>query len=118
MLYSLKSLMWRQVGLVREASGIDEARHRIALWSHYLARSRPSDRRAHELQNMLLASALITVSAGARTESRGTHFRSDHPQRDDSNWCRQIVLRRGDDGSVTVAPTALLLPTDASPETP
>src|SRR5690606_11934166 len=56
MLYSLKSLMWRQVGLVRNLGGVQEAIHRIGLWHHYLAKSRPSDRQAHELQNMLTTS--------------------------------------------------------------
>src|SRR4029450_5182559 len=34
-----------------------------------------------------LAETLV-VSARARTESRGGHFREDHPARDDRNWLK------------------------------
>jgi L-aspartate oxidase len=39
LLYSLKSLMWRQVGLNRDAAGLRDARQRIGFWHHYLLRS-------------------------------------------------------------------------------
>ncbi|MGI9383711.1 MAG: hypothetical protein ACR2PO_11195, partial [Methyloligellaceae bacterium] len=33
-----------------------------------------------ELRNMALAAKFVTVAALAREESRGAHFRSDHPE--------------------------------------
>jgi succinate dehydrogenase / fumarate reductase flavoprotein subunit len=44
-----------------------------------------------------LAEALV-VSALARTESRGGHFREDHPARDDKNWLRHSLAMRTDAG--------------------
>jgi succinate dehydrogenase / fumarate reductase flavoprotein subunit len=44
---------------------------------------------------------LSEVTAGAayrRTESRGAHYRLDHPQRDDANWLHHTLVRRGGDG--------------------
>lgn len=111
-LYSLKSLMWRQVGLSRARDGLTQAVERIGLWNRYVRRSHPGTRRACELQNMLTTSALVATAALTREESRGTHFRSDFPTRDDPNWCRRVVLFRDAEGGIDSKPGALLVPSD------
>jgi succinate dehydrogenase/fumarate reductase flavoprotein subunit len=61
-------------------------------------------------------SATIAATALARTESRGDHFRTDHPQRDDRNWLRnqhvQMHHRAGLtlDGAPLQRSTAALTP--------
>lgn len=112
LLYSLKSLMWRQVGLRRTADGLQDARQRIAFWHHYLQRASTKDRRVYELSNMLTVSALVAEGAWLRAESRGTHFRDDCPQRDDRAFCRRIFLRRGLDGQIVAEQGASSAPTD------
>jgi succinate dehydrogenase / fumarate reductase, flavoprotein subunit len=44
----------------------------------------------------------LVASALARTESRGAHFREDHPLRDDANWLKHTLATRNDDGSITL----------------
>ena len=46
-----------------------------------------------------LAQSLV-VSARARTESRGAHFRDDHTTRDDASWMKHTLAFRQEDGSV------------------
>lgn len=114
LLYSLKSLMWRQVGLRRDAQGLADARWRIAFWHHYLLKAPLPDRARCELANMLTVAALVADSALARTESRGTHFRSDFPQRDDATGCRRTLVQRAADGSIRCDGGPLHAPTDRS----
>ncbi len=112
LLYSLKSLMWRQVGLRRTFDGLADARQRIAFWHHYLLRAAQADRRVYELSNMLTVAALVTEGACLRAESRGTHFRDDRPQRDDAAFCRRIFLQRAPDGQIQSELGARFAPTD------
>jgi succinate dehydrogenase / fumarate reductase, flavoprotein subunit len=45
-------------------------------------------------------SALPAPAAQARDESRGAHYREDHPLRDDANWLKHSLAYRQDDGSI------------------
>ncbi|AKC59898.1 succinate dehydrogenase flavoprotein subunit [Blochmannia endosymbiont of Polyrhachis (Hedomyrma) turneri] len=48
-----------------------------------------------ELDNLLETAYSTAVSANFRTESRGAHYRSDFPYRDDNNWlCHTLYFSR------------------------
>ena len=55
---------------------------------------------ALELGYLLDLAEALVVSARARTESRGAHFRDDHTLRDDANWMKHTLATRRDDGTV------------------
>jgi L-aspartate oxidase len=57
-------------------------------------------RRAMEVENCLLTAELMASAALERRESRGSHYREDFPQRDDTQWGRNI-LHRLDAGELT-----------------
>jgi L-aspartate oxidase len=116
MLYALKSVMWRQVGLKRSAAPLTEARDRIGLWHDYLLRSAHPDQKTCELANMLTVSSVIARAALARTESRGTHFREDWPERRDAEWCRHVFFRRDEDGRVAERSGAVFAASDRETE--
>ncbi|MEK6820976.1 MAG: FAD-binding protein [archaeon] len=46
---------------------------------------------ALETQNLIAFSQAILESALARTESRGSHFRTDYPTRDDEKWMKHTL---------------------------
>ncbi|MFF7532390.1 succinate dehydrogenase flavoprotein subunit [Streptomyces bobili] len=59
---------------------------------------------AVELGNLLDLAEVMAVSALARKESRGGHYREDYPNRDDINFMRHTMAYRevGDDGTESI----------------
>jgi L-aspartate oxidase len=88
---SLKSLMWRSAGVVRDGDGLDEAVEMITFWCRYVMDKEFQDPQGWELQNMLTVARLVVMSARQREESRGVHFRRDFPDTS-PDWKRHIVV--------------------------
>jgi L-aspartate oxidase len=99
---SLRSVMWRNVGVERAGERLEETREIIAFWSRYVmdktfdpaALGAVSATAGWELQNMLTVCGLITSAAYSRSESRGAHYRLDYPTRDDAHWRLHLLWRR------------------------
>ena len=99
---SLRSVLWRNVGIERDGQRLTETREIIAFWSRYVMdkifnphQVGPAAATAGwEVQNMLTVSALIAMAAYTRTESRGCHFRMDYPRLDDAHWRLHLLWRR------------------------
>jgi succinate dehydrogenase / fumarate reductase flavoprotein subunit len=56
---------------------------------------------ALELDYMLDLAEVICVASLFRTESRGAHFRTDFPERDDANWLKHTLVYPGEAGPRT-----------------
>ena len=87
---SLRSLMVRNMGIVRDRAGLLEAENDVAFWCRYVLAREFDSRAGWELQNLLTVARLMIWSALQREESRGVHFRSDFPNRDDAQWHRHL----------------------------
>jgi succinate dehydrogenase / fumarate reductase flavoprotein subunit len=53
---------------------------------------------AIELSHLLEFSEVIVVGGLARTESRGAHYRTDFPKRDDESWMKHTLAYKTEDG--------------------
>jgi L-aspartate oxidase len=94
---SLRSLMWRNVGIVRHAEDLAEADALIEFWQSYVLDKIFDQPAGWELQNMLALGRLMAHAALIRTETRGVHYRSDYPERSDEYWRKHILIRRGEE---------------------
>jgi L-aspartate oxidase len=83
----IRRIMWEKAGLVRTGEGLREALVGISA----LDESIPAG--AGESRNLATVARLVATAALARPESRGAHFRADHPLADPA-WRRRILLTR------------------------
>ncbi|MCC6507469.1 MAG: L-aspartate oxidase [Pirellulaceae bacterium] len=91
---ALQSLMWRLVGVQRRADRLEEALGAIQSYSRYVLTYNFQSEAGWELQNMITVAHLMAQAALARTESRGTHLRTDYPKLDEANWHRHLKFIR------------------------
>ncbi|HJQ69088.1 MAG TPA: L-aspartate oxidase [Blastocatellia bacterium] len=82
----VKRIMWERVGIVRDEEGLKDALRRLEEIA-----ARPINTRSW---NFVTLARLVTRAALARRESRGAHYRSDFPERDDENFRRHSLQRR------------------------
>jgi L-aspartate oxidase len=91
---ALRALMWRNVGITRQAKPLKEAQEIIRFWQRYVMDKVFDSPEGWECQNMLTVSLLMAQAALKRQESRGVHFRSDSPQIDDEHFKKHIEIKR------------------------
>jgi L-aspartate oxidase len=97
---TLRQVLWNHVGILRSGKGLAGALE--SLQSVVVAHRGKTARIEHEQNNLRTLACLITRSALAREESRGSHYRSDFPYRDDENFQKHSLIRKGQ--NVTFVP--------------
>jgi succinate dehydrogenase/fumarate reductase flavoprotein subunit len=65
-------------------------------------------RQAHETANMVLNAEMKLRASLMRTETRGSHYREDYPERNDDEWLAWIKIFRGSDGNMQLAKHPIL----------
>jgi len=103
--HRLRHLMMDKVGIFREKKKLAEAleeireiRHEyrhLSLWSDCL-RYCQEFITMMEFESMLDIAEVITMGALAREETRGSHYRTDFPTRDDQHWLKHTIARYND----------------------
>lgn len=97
----LKNIMWTYAGLIRDGEGLKQALSDIESLKSSLANvSVPLSTMRYnmdwidalEVQNMVSVAEMVIKAALLRDESRGAHFRKDHPERNDDKWLKHIVI--------------------------
>ncbi|HEX8711273.1 MAG TPA: L-aspartate oxidase [Terracidiphilus sp.] len=94
----LQTSMWANAGLLRDEETLRRGlADQSALAEALSAFTVPGkwSRRLAEAEALATVAQTILVSALARTESRGAHFRNDYPHRDDAGFQKHSVITRG-----------------------
>ncbi len=102
----LQLTMWENVGPVRDTarlrkaisllSDIGEQLLSVAVHPHTDCNTQLLD--ALEVRRMHSVAEAVAKSALVREESRGGHYRLDYPNRDDTRWLKNVIIRKDDGG--------------------
>ncbi len=92
-LEQIRIIMWKDAGILR--NGRDLALAIEQLGTLAIERPEQPSRQACELHNLWTMAQLITRSALAREESRGSHYRSDFPFHNDEDFLKHSLIARG-----------------------
>lgn len=99
---SLRSAMWKNVGIERTGAKLRDVIDMFDFWARYTLDKIFDEPEGWETQNMLLVGALAARSAEWREESRGCHSRPDCPEAR-PEFAVHDLWRRGRDSVETVA---------------
>ena len=108
----LQEEMWDKVSVLRNDEGLGQAINSVAHLRERYAKARVKDRSKvfntelveHiELGFIIDMAEALVISAKARTESRGGHYREDHQKRDDEHWLKHMFINKTPDGDTRLA---------------
>lgn len=107
LLEPLQRKMWRELLVEKDADSLADSlafvhddRERLAT---HVRIGEPLDYAlAFEHKNLLDVAEVIIGAANMRCESRGSHYRSDFPDRDDANWLTNILVSRDAAGKLVL----------------
>lgn len=90
---AVQRIMTAGAGVLRSARSLDGAARQLAALP-----ARMADKQAEpgvdtwEATNLHLVARVLVAAASRRAETRGCHWREDHPERDDARWRRHLVV--------------------------
>jgi len=103
----MQNTMTQYAYVFRDGKGLEEGLRKIRELKRRFGKGRVDDKSKEFNQNfinvlevdaMLEVAEVVLVSALARTESRGAHYRLDYPKRDDVNWLKHTLAYRTPEG--------------------
>ncbi len=103
----LQETMTSKVGIFRNEKDLKEAIEIIRQLQEQIPHMKVEDKgmifnldlqEALETENLLTFAEVIATAALNRTESRGAHYRTDYPKRDDVNWLKHTLAWKTPEG--------------------
>ncbi len=95
LLTKIREVMWQDASIMRGGKELAGAIKQLEAIEP--PKSDKSGRGGHELRNLHTLALVMTRTALAREESRGSHYRSDFPFRNDEDFAKHSSLQKGKD---------------------
>ncbi|MFD3557732.1 L-aspartate oxidase [Streptomyces goshikiensis] len=115
--YEVQRIMTDGAGVLRSAASLRTAAEALeGLYARALTELETQGKTAvpgtetWEATNLLCVARVLVAAAQRRAETRGCHWREDHPDRDDAQWRRHLVVRL----SATEKRALVVTPTDTA----
>ena len=116
----LQDLMQTKVGIVRSRAELESGLEGVLALKARAGKVSVGGNRAYnpgwhtalDLPNLLLVSEAVARTAALREESRGAHFREDHPGKDERWGNTTLVVRKGADGAMEIEAETVTPPRD------
>jgi succinate dehydrogenase / fumarate reductase flavoprotein subunit len=108
----LCDVMTYGAGIFREGGKMRETLDKVRELKERVKKLRVEDRdmrfntnlqQTLEFLNLLTLAETIVLGAIERKESRGAHYRTDYPKRDDENFLKHSIVEMGDDGELKLS---------------
>ena len=94
----IRALMWQHAGVYRDGAGLETASRVLESALAAVVENRMAGRGltadTWKLASLSTVAALIVRAALRRQESRGAHYRTDYPERDDARWKHRLFETR------------------------
>lgn len=92
----VRRAMWNNCGIIRDEDKLTQLLQYLeeikGKLNEIYASTRSEILEAFELQSLVKVSEMVALSALNRRESRGAHYRSDFPKRNDNEWLKHICI--------------------------
>lgn len=127
--YEIKNKMhkisWEKVGILRSGEGLKKALEEIQqIWESDIPRVFCQNKdqiynrewmEALQIRNLLTVLKAVALSAQARTESRGAHYRKDFPKMNNREWLKNMVVGNNN-GEMTLSTSPVVITRFRPPE--
>ncbi|KQS68984.1 L-aspartate oxidase [Modestobacter sp. Leaf380] len=108
----LTATMSARVGALRSGAGLTAAAGELAALAGLLGEAEPGVP-GWEATDLLTVATALTAAAGAREETRGCHWREDHPDAEDA-WAVHLDVRLTRDGALQLTPRPVGTPPEVT----
>lgn len=92
---TLKQMMWEKAGILRNQKDLEEALKILENpWPEARVKTPGELIKMLEFDNLKLISMAVCRAALTRTESRGSHFRTDYPEENNNSWHQNLIIQK------------------------